>query len=53
MSKQIQERILNHLKSEAYRPRSAGTSPSSFRWPTTSQYELFKEALRELDEQAA
>jgi ribonuclease R len=48
MSKQIQEKILNHLKSETYRPQKRRHLAKQLQMADEQQYELFKAALRQL-----
>src|SRR4051812_30843806 len=50
MSKQIQERILNHLKTEGYRPQKRRHLAKQLQMADDEQYALFKDALRELME---
>src|SRR4051794_12579493 len=50
MSKQIQERILNHLKTEGYRPQKRRHLAKQLEMADDEQYALFKDALRELME---
>jgi ribonuclease R len=48
MSKQIQEKILTHLKSDTYRPQKRRHLAKQLQMADDERYELFKEALRQL-----
>ncbi len=51
MSKQLQDQILSHLKSDAYRPQKRRTLAQQLNLASDEEYEQFKDALNDLMDQ--
>src|SRR4051794_3991578 len=48
MSKQLQDQILSHLKSDAYRPQKRRSLAKQLLVASDEEYQQFKEALKDL-----